>query len=84
MVAINTEVMCGECCFYLENKDNHGDTGICRRYPPTVFMVPIQGVVGSQPKIGFQSCYPPTQRHGGCGEFHSCVTEQPAEEKGNE
>ena len=62
--------VCEDCEFYLSNKDSEGmimNTGICRRFPPTMFGVykPRESRVHSksdQPKVN--------ENRPCCGEFN--------------
>ena len=59
---------CEHCIYYQEVKDvnNIGKTiGVCRRYPPTVLIMPARG------GVAMSSNYPNTQPHHWCGEFKS-------------
>jgi hypothetical protein len=37
---------CGNCAFYVENKDKHGTEGACVCNPPTVFPMPARNMAG--------------------------------------
>lgn len=64
-----TQPVCGNCKFSLRD----GPNLLCRRYPPTVFMVQVQrhvviGPMQEGPQSALQSAFPPMGHDGWCGE----------------
>lgn len=60
---------CGQCCFYMPNKNKHGSEGLCWRFPPTVFPLPVQGVVGAAPRMMNIVMRPTVCENHFCGEM---------------
>lgn len=65
------EVKCGTCVFFIGNKDKHQSEGACIRFPPTVFPIPTQTVVGAAPKMMYLNCRPTVTEDSLCGEYKS-------------
>ena len=55
--------------FYVPNKDKHGTEGTCIRYPPQVFPLPLNKVIGGNQQFGKIIMRPPTIESELCGEF---------------
>lgn len=66
---------CENCMFYVPNKDKHGSEGICIRYPPQAFPLPLNKVIGGQPQFGKIVMRPTTYANELCGEFQSKPTD---------
>ena len=60
---------CGTCMFYVENKDKHGEEGFCIRYPPSVFPVPVNSIVGGKQRFDAIQMRPSVPRAMLCGEY---------------
>ena len=62
-----SDAVCGNCIHCYQDEQT-GLQGACRRYPPTVLMIPQQGAMG-QVSIAIQSMSPPVVLNYSCGEF---------------
>jgi len=56
--------VCASCVHYVAEDEERGH---CRRFPPTVFVVPTQNML-QQTGLAPVSFYPPTLAGHGCGE----------------
>jgi hypothetical protein len=59
---------CGNCVFYAYHKENHGETGLCTRFPPKIFLFPKPGVIGSELKMIVKHLRPVMAKDDLCGE----------------
>ncbi len=52
----DSEIRCGNCVFFVGNKDKHGEEGHCFLNPPNVFtfLAPRPGIVGGQQQMQIQ------------------------------
>lgn len=66
IIAPNDEV-CGNCLFAYRDKQT-GDQASCRRFPPSVQLIPQQNALG-QMSITIQSISPPVTLGYWCGDF---------------
>lgn len=60
---------CGNCEFFKGHKDNHQETGICFRFPPTAYPKPTQTVAGGPVRIDSIIMRPQVRATEFCGEF---------------
>ena len=67
-VSDDAKESCGKCVYYFDPAGNT-QTGLCRRFPPGVFVVGHQQMVGGTPALITQAAHPPMERDGWCGEF---------------
>lgn len=73
---------CGNCHFWF-NPDN-SPVGLCRRHPPLPIMVGTQQMANGQMNGITQSCHPPMQAMGWCGEHRRRPTPGATQESGYE
>lgn len=64
----NEEVVecCGQCQYYLPNKDKHGAEGQCHFEPPKVFTLPAKKFDGTM-QVGLHSIFPAVTETSWCG-----------------
>lgn len=67
-VSDDAKECCAKCAYYFDPTDNP-QTGLCRRFPPGVFVVGHQQMVGGTPALITQAAHPPMAPNGWCGEF---------------
>lgn len=65
----HTEYNCGTCMFYARNKDSHGETGDCIRFPPHVFPHPEVQQISQKVIMKRMMMRPGVREDEICGEY---------------
>lgn len=74
------EEQCRNCKFFALPENKEGSPvpvdmpGLCKRYPPQVFPVPMQSRITGQVEMMFRSAWTPVPPDDCCGEFDERVT----------
>lgn len=61
-------MQCQDCKYVESMQNNKQTTLVCKRYPPTVVLVPMRDLIGNE-VFAIQPASPPVNANSFCGEY---------------